>query len=918
MTDADRFHRIDRIFQSVCDLTPPEQAEALDRLAPADASLREEVVDLLRIDSGGAAISGSASLPEIFGAALGDQADPSSVGGFEILTRLGAGGMGIVYKARQASPRREVAIKLLRPGLLTPERIRRFEFESELLARLRDPRIASVYQAGVANTASGPRPYYAMELVEGRTLDAWVAETTPTQRRRLEVFAEICEAVHHAHAKGVIHRDLKPKNVMVTPDGVPKVLDFGVARVVDAADDGGSGITRSIHTGSGQLLGTLEYMSPEQVSGDPMSMDARSDVFALGVILFELLSGSTPHDLAGLGLPSAIRMIAESDAPRLSSRNPEIGSELESVTAKALALDPDDRYDSAAAMASDVRRYLRDEPVLAAPASTIYQLRKFARRNRTLVAGAGLAAVALLLSTVVSTAFAVRESAARRVAAAERERTEEQQEVTREVLGFLNGELLSAMAPFEFGPDATVRQVIDRAAERLEEGRFKDRPRVRAAVLGSLGSAYANAGELAAGEHLTRESLRLLESTLGSDDRRVIETASTLATILRHARRYDEAVVFDRRVYDHAVATHGTAHPDTALAANELAQSLSKLGRHEQAERLYLESLRYNERKEGPDAFGTRIVTGNLIGLYAEMDRHREAIPLARALLESQRRTAGPDHLNTLWTMNNLASLLGSTGEYAEALPMLERVVAGRTEAWGRDNHNTLSAMQNLGRLYRMAGRHDRAEAMLTETLERSSVLLGDADLRTLNALRDLARLRSEQGRTQEADRLFARLVETAAGAWPGQHIEVVRARLAFAEHLVALRRLDKAEPILIEAHEGAKAGTRSVMPLAIEAADLLARVAAAREDAPDRERWLVAKADAARAVIDAATRGGSQSPKRLADARISLAEALSEVGRCEDATRVLLAVMEPLPADAPTRIKAQKLLDGLRKRHED
>jgi serine/threonine protein kinase/formylglycine-generating enzyme required for sulfatase activity len=347
------------------------------------------------------------------------------IGDFRILRKLGEGGMGIVFEAEQGNPRRRVALKVVRATHLTPELHKRFEREAHVLGLLQHPGIAQIYQAGTADPGDGaPQPYFAMELVQGPQLTLYAREQALTSRQRLELLARICDAVQHAHQKGVVHRDLKPGNILVVAEdassssttasphahsatrlddvahvGQPKILDFGLARITESDLP-----AATLQTEVGQILGTVQYMSPEQVTGDSARIDTRSDIYALGVIGYELLCGRLPHDLQGRGTLEALRMIREEVATPLSSVDRALRGDVETILAKALEKDPTQRYPTAADMAADIRRYLRDEPILARPPSALYQVRKFAARNKVLVGGVAavfLALVAGLIGTAM-------------------------------------------------------------------------------------------------------------------------------------------------------------------------------------------------------------------------------------------------------------------------------------------------------------------------------------------------------------------------------------------------------------------------------------------------------------------------------------------------------------------------------------
>lgn len=336
------------------------------------------------------------------------------LGEYRILRAFGQGGMGSVYEAEQDRPSRRVALKLIRPGYFSSAALRRFELEAEALGRLQHPGIAQIYEAGVTDMRGTSQPYIAMEFIVGRPLDEYAKTTNLDLRTKLELFARICDAVQHAHQRGVIHRDLKPGNILVDETGQPKVVDFGLARVV------GVDSQLTAHTEAGAVIGTLRYMSPEQAAGDVDAMDTRTDVYSLGLILYELLSGRPPYEIAGRALHEAVRVIREDEPARLSSANRSYGGDLEVIAAKALEKEKERRYVAAADVAADIRRFLRDEPVLAQPPSVAYQLRKFAKRHRGFVISAALVLISLITGLGISLWQAVRAERAEADALAER------------------------------------------------------------------------------------------------------------------------------------------------------------------------------------------------------------------------------------------------------------------------------------------------------------------------------------------------------------------------------------------------------------------------------------------------------------------------------------------------------------------
>ncbi len=397
--------RIEELFDQAVDLDPARLATFLDEQCAGDVHLRAAVEELLQLDRSAHAAESLLRSP-LAGSRPKAFAPPAprfpAIDRYRVVRVLGEGGMGAVYEAEQDSPRRSVALKVVRADLASPALLKRFTHEAQILARLHHPGIAQVYEAGLADDG---QPFFAMELIRGLPLDEYANRQGLDLAARVGLVARVADAVQHAHDRGVIHRDLKPTNILVDEAGQPKVLDFGVAHATDADLLTAAGLTRT-----GQLLGTPNYMSPEQVTGDPAAIDRRTDVYALGVILFELLAHRLPYQLENRPLAEAARLILEQDPPRLGSLDPELRDEVETIVAKALEKDPARRYTSAADLAADLQRWLNHQPILARPPSAMYHLRKFARRNKGLVGGAVAALAALVLGLIGTILFAVGEA----------------------------------------------------------------------------------------------------------------------------------------------------------------------------------------------------------------------------------------------------------------------------------------------------------------------------------------------------------------------------------------------------------------------------------------------------------------------------------------------------------------------------
>ncbi len=637
----------------------------------------------------------------------GAQALPDRIGHYQIRRLLGEGGMGVVYEAEQDFPRRTVALKIIRSGYATREILRRFENEAQALGRLQHPGIAQIYEAGTAETPFGKQPYFAMELVEGQPLRAYCEARRLNVRQRLELMAKICDAVQHAHQRGLIHRDLKPANILVDESGQPRILDFGVARLTD------SDAQATRQTDIGQLVGTLAYMSPEQVQGDSAEIDTRSDVYALGLVLYELLAGKRPY-VVGRELTEAARTIREEEPTALSSVNRTYRGDLDTIVGKALEKDKARRYASAAEMAEDIRRHLSDEPITARPPSASYQLQKFARRNKALVTGLAAVFVVLVLGIVASTWEAVQ---ARRAEAKARQESA----IAQAVSDFLRNDLLSQASAYnQSKPDAniTVRTALDRAAERIQ-GRFENQPDVEAAIRETMGNTYADLAQYAESQNQFERALELERQVWGPENPKTLKTLNHLGRTLWHQGKYQEAEALLGGALEIERRVLGPEHPDTLYCMNNLANVYRAQGRDAQAEPLYRQTLEMRRRVLGPEHPDTLLSMGNLAATYAKEGKDAQAQALFVQTLEISRRVLGPEHTRTLDFLLDFASLYEQQGKYTLAEKYDAEVLAGRQRAGAsEDPLDVQAAAADLALDYVSEGKFKEGEALARQNLE--------------------------------------------------------------------------------------------------------------------------------------------------------------------------------------------------------
>ncbi|MFQ5502350.1 MAG: tetratricopeptide repeat protein [Phycisphaerae bacterium] len=795
---SDSWFRLQVLFKAALERSPNERAVFLDKTCGEDADLRTRVEKLLEAGQAAsdfleepAVIDGIDAAPADFAEALVGR----TIGQYSIRKLIATGGMGAVYQAEQAHPKRTVALKIIRPGLASRELLRRFDHEAEVLGLLQHPGIAQIFEAGTADTGLGLQPFFAMELIDGRPLTDYADAHGLGTRQRLELLAKVCDAIQHAHQKGVIHRDLKPGNILVDRSAQPKILDFGVARLTDSDIQ-----TTTLRTDIGQLIGTIPYMSPEQVSGNPANLDTRSDVYALGVVGYELLAGRLPYDLRNKRIPEAVRVIGEEDPTPLSSINKVFRGDLETIVAKALEKDKSRRYPSASDLAQDIRRYLGDEPIAARPASSWYQLRKFARRNRRLVYSLGVLAFVLVAGITASTIFAlgqararVAETKARKQAQTERKRAEQVARFTRKMLSGINPEIARDL------DTRLMRIILDEAADRIKT-ELADQPLVEAAIRTTIGKTYSSIGEYDTAEQQFVAARNLYERMFGEKHPDTLRSISNLANLYRLQGRYDEAEVLHLQTLGTQKEALGEPHPDTLNSMHGLALVYEDQGRYAEAESLYLRTLEMQRRVLGEDHPDTLGNIDNLANLYMRQGRYAKAEPLYLKTLERRNRVLGKEHPDTLDTMNNLANLHRRQGRYAEAERLHLKVLKTRQRVLGEEHPRTLSSMINLGIVYAIQRKYADAEPLFARALEIQKRLLGEEHPDTLKMMNNLAVLYHSQGRYADAVPHYLKVMETRKRVLGDEHPDTLKMMNNLAALYFQQGRYTEAEPLYVEA----------------------------------------------------------------------------------------------------------------------
>ena len=791
-------NRACEIFLRVCESIPEERAELIHALCGDDAALEREVESLLRHDLE----ENQSTHAEHPRSTPFSQADstpstlPDQIGRYRILSVLGSGGMGVVYRAEQDQPRRIVALKVIRPGWVSPRALSRFRAEAETLGQLRHPGIAQVYDAGVAEAPHGgaKTPFIAMELVEGETLDEYIRRESPDLRRRVNILIKLCDAAHHAHEQSIVHRDLKPANILIEPDGQPRILDFGVARVTDL--NRRSTVTQTL---DGQVLGTLSYMSPEQASGDSALVDRRSDIYSIGAIAYEILGGRPPHSTGAPSTPEMLRRIQDDDPTPLSSMNRFCRGDLDTIVGKALEKDPDRRYATALELHNDLERHLEERPILARRPSAVYQLRKFARRNRLLVTATAIIFLTLVVAVILTSSQAIRATQARDLALSleqtaqhERDRARLEAAKAQAASTFLS-ETIASANPWTEGGDARVTDILSRA-ERRAQRELRNEPDVESTVLVAVAESYRGLGEYANALRAYDAAHTAHERATQSDPEREYAILSGRGVAHRELGALDEADAWLTKAL--TFARSSDARPDELRANAQFSLALLRdaQGRPDESEALHRSALQIRERIFGatsPLVAESKGALGRLLRRSGDLEQAEPLIQSALAVRSAQFDRDDPNLLNPTV---DLAELRQAQGRMQDSIDLYRRAVMIAESSLGPQHSQTAVLYNNLGRVLSAAGAYDQAIKQLEASIDVYRATLEPDHPKLAAAYSNLAVTLKDAGDLKRSAELHQQAVDIYRLSLGPDHPNVAVALNNQASVLRALDQFEAAE----------------------------------------------------------------------------------------------------------------------------
>jgi serine/threonine protein kinase len=762
------------VFAEALRLPPEERDRYLDKACKLDVEFRRRVEALLQAyEQAGDFLGRSAAgrptrAAQVFpaGEKPGDR-----IGHYKLLQQIGEGGCGVVYMAEQEAPvRRRVALKIIKPGMDTKSVIARFEAERQALALMDHPNIAKVFDAGATELG---RPYFVMELVRGVKITAYCDQHSLTTDERLKLFVQVCQAVQHAHQRGIIHRDIKPSNILATQSlegvGTPMVIDFGIAKATTEQR-----LTdKTVFTTFEMLVGTPAYMSPEQATLSSVDVDTRTDIYSLGVLLYELLTGSTPFETGELlkaGLDEIRRVIREEIPLRPSTRlskMPEanlttiaqrrrseppklihtISGDLDWIVMKAVEKNRTRRYETANALALDVQRFLAHEVVSARPPSKLYKFQRTVQRNRLLFIGLGIIATLLIVSLIVVSASLVQERQSRRE--------------TKQVKQFLEEMLQGAGPNIALGRDtAILREILDQTASMVGK-ELTNQPAVEAELRSVIGALYYKTGQYQQAEEMQRTALAIRRKRFGAESPEVAASFNELGLTLLSSGRLSEAAQVNREALDIRRRRFGNEN-DVATSQNNLAHAYTQMGKLTEAEVLARESLATRQRVFGNESLEVADSLGNLVVILGDKRRWAEAEAMAREVLEMRIKLLGAEHPWVASALNDLAWAAAANGKQKEAEALERESLAMRQKLLSQEHPEVANSLYLVGDRMRQRGNLKEAYPVLSAALSIQRKVLGEAHPATLYTLRSLGLMYAAEYKWSEAETVFRQVV----GAW--------------------------------------------------------------------------------------------------------------------------------------------------------